>query len=417
MGKILDTYFKFGPGGDQYLGRELALLDPNDKSFAVLPPHWKNPNDPKVDEGVRILFGRVGEVHTAMSGILSLLLASVVYHSDWILDVTTKNRSHPFNSNPIIHKNELLMALRENVTLDPSQEVPIATGVPPNVLHSLEISRVLETCDRLKADLSHIEEKIHDSVFDAIDEKVKADGSVNSSIMEEALKKLKLEIIDGIEKKLTPNFSVTNLTPAMKSHYSNVVIDQNAFLYDGGLWCVPKGFAFPDNVRRRDGWRMWLCGTLFMNAENGEKMRIKPYRFFTGKQLPTKHLKNQYKICWCPIFRKMAEAPGIQLPTTMDASTITEDYVDKTYELATAYLKNTYEYLFEKEHSEQVISSWSITTWSNRIQRSKVMEWGTPRDKALFDPVCHRSSHRRKPKAGVELRRSSRLLKKSPPNV
>ena len=81
-----------------------------------------------------------------------------------------------------------------------------------------------------------------------------------------------------------------------------------------------------------------------------------------------------------PNFPKMAEAPGIQLPTTMDASTITEDYVDKTYELATAYLKNTYEYLFEKEHSEQVISSWSITTWSNRIQRSKVTKWGTPRD-------------------------------------
>ena len=214
-----------------------------------------------------------------MSGVLSLLLASVVYCSDWILDVTTKNRSHPFNSIPIIHKNELLMALRENVTLDPSHEVPIATGVPPNVLHSLEISRVLETCDRLKADLSQIEEKIHDSVFDAIDEKVKADGSVNSSIMEEALKKLKLEIIDGIEKKLTPNLSVTNPSPVLKSHYSNVVIDQNAFLYDGGLWCVPKGFAFTDNVRRRDGWRMWLCGTLFVNAENGEKMRIKPYRF------------------------------------------------------------------------------------------------------------------------------------------
>ncbi len=113
----------------------------------------------------------------------------------------------------------------------------------------------------------------------------------------------------------------------------------------------------------------------------------------------------------------MSEAPGIELPTTMDASTITEDYVDKTYEISTAYLKNTYEYLFEKEHSEQVISSWSITTWSNRIQRSKVMKWGTPRYKALFDPVQRRSSRRHKANAVIDLRRSSRLVKKSPPNV
>ena len=48
IGKVLDVYFKFGAGGDQYLGRLLAFLDPNDSSFAVLPPHWKDPTHPTV---------------------------------------------------------------------------------------------------------------------------------------------------------------------------------------------------------------------------------------------------------------------------------------------------------------------------------------------------------------------------------
>ena len=39
IGKILDVYFKFAMGGDQYFGQILALLDPNKDEFAVLPPH------------------------------------------------------------------------------------------------------------------------------------------------------------------------------------------------------------------------------------------------------------------------------------------------------------------------------------------------------------------------------------------
>ena len=33
IGKVLNVYFKFGMGGDQYLGHILALLDPNKPEF------------------------------------------------------------------------------------------------------------------------------------------------------------------------------------------------------------------------------------------------------------------------------------------------------------------------------------------------------------------------------------------------
>ena len=41
MGKIWNTYLKFGISGNQYLGRTLSLLDPDTPSFAVLPAHWR----------------------------------------------------------------------------------------------------------------------------------------------------------------------------------------------------------------------------------------------------------------------------------------------------------------------------------------------------------------------------------------
>jgi len=86
IGKILDIYFKFALGGDQYLGRILALLDPHHESFSILPPHWTDPAHPSVIQGIRICFGNVVTAHSGTnhdpSGLLSLLLASMVHHSD-----------------------------------------------------------------------------------------------------------------------------------------------------------------------------------------------------------------------------------------------------------------------------------------------------------------------------------------------
>ena len=82
-------YFKFAMGGDQYLGHILALLTPNDDIFEVLPSHWKDQNHESVVKGPQITFGNVLTKHQDTNHdptvILSLLLASIVYHSGWLL--------------------------------------------------------------------------------------------------------------------------------------------------------------------------------------------------------------------------------------------------------------------------------------------------------------------------------------------
>ena len=140
IGKILDVYFKFALGGDQYLGRILALLDPNDTSFSILPPHWIDPAHPSVIHGIRVCFGDVVTVHSGTnhdpSGLLLLLLASMVHHSDWLIGICSRYPSHPFHSLPLLNDNQLLTELKRLVTLEPNNHVPIATGVPPHVSHS-----------------------------------------------------------------------------------------------------------------------------------------------------------------------------------------------------------------------------------------------------------------------------------------
>ena len=63
-------------------------------------PHWRNPNDPVVMEALKLTFGHILMEHGNTShdpqGVLSLLLASMAHHSDWMLGVLEKDPSHPF---------------------------------------------------------------------------------------------------------------------------------------------------------------------------------------------------------------------------------------------------------------------------------------------------------------------------------
>ncbi len=84
-GKVLDLYWHFSEPGDTYLGRILAGLDPNDKTFGTLPPHWKVDNpmgNAKIRKAMLSMFGTIlqrwGGTAVDPSGILLLCLASVV---------------------------------------------------------------------------------------------------------------------------------------------------------------------------------------------------------------------------------------------------------------------------------------------------------------------------------------------------
>ena len=100
----------------------MALLNPNDDSFEVLPPHWKDQNHEIVVKGLQITFGNVLTKHQDTNhdptGILSLLLASIVYHSDWLLAKMSEYLDHPFHSIPLLSETALLQEPKKQVTLE-----------------------------------------------------------------------------------------------------------------------------------------------------------------------------------------------------------------------------------------------------------------------------------------------------------
>ncbi|KAG6943542.1 hypothetical protein JG687_00018389 [Phytophthora cactorum] len=58
LGGVQDRYFRYESAGDQYLGRVVAGLTVNQSAFAMLPPHFSNPQDHFVIKCVGQIFRR-----------------------------------------------------------------------------------------------------------------------------------------------------------------------------------------------------------------------------------------------------------------------------------------------------------------------------------------------------------------------
>jgi hypothetical protein len=173
-------------GGDYYLGQLLSLKDPMHANFNVPCAHWKDPDDPIVLEGIKLTFGKILLSHENTDhdpqGVLSLLLAAMVHHYDWILTICQEHPKHPFNSISLF-SSPLLAKLKDCLTMELNSHVPIVTGIPPFVEQLCRINKLEAIAKSIKEDVGNVVEVLEEAVSNAINKKVKADGGINSSIL------------------------------------------------------------------------------------------------------------------------------------------------------------------------------------------------------------------------------------------
>ena len=105
-------------------------------------------------DALDLMFGQIYEVHGDSSqnphDVLSILLASAVHHSEWIIDFLEMDPIHPFSFVPFL-STPLLQELKANhATLALNAHVPTVTGIPPHVAHMQQINNVKDTCEVIK---------------------------------------------------------------------------------------------------------------------------------------------------------------------------------------------------------------------------------------------------------------------------
>ena len=126
MGAVLDVYWHFSEPGDHFLGRVLTGLDPNKSEFASPPPHFVMEGnlleDEDINAAMQMMYGPILEKYKDNAeinptGLLLMVLASVIYHSSWISEIIIKKPGHPFSLMPLMNCPELLERLKEKVSL------------------------------------------------------------------------------------------------------------------------------------------------------------------------------------------------------------------------------------------------------------------------------------------------------------
>ena len=132
------------------MGRVLACLNALKPTFNVLPPHFDLENPLKNDdvgEAMSLMYGPIIDrwENTPMdpTGLLLRLLASVIYHFDWIKMIAHKRIDHPFNAIPLMFCPEIVSSLKNMITIKPSNVIKEATGIPPHVEHSIKMQEIL----------------------------------------------------------------------------------------------------------------------------------------------------------------------------------------------------------------------------------------------------------------------------------
>lgn len=87
LGTVQDRYLKYERASDQYAGRVVCGLPQNEPAFGVLPPHF-GASTPEVElqEAIDMCFPTtLRDEQLQFQPILRMCLASLVYHSDWVL--------------------------------------------------------------------------------------------------------------------------------------------------------------------------------------------------------------------------------------------------------------------------------------------------------------------------------------------
>ena len=156
LGPVQSRYILEAQGGDQLCGRAATGLDITTPEFASLPPHFNNQNGAivlTVAEWNEILPGYSTFYPPQFRPVVSYLLASIVYHKQWL--ATTLHHNHPlFNTrlwtSGIVDRLApmVLSGSRRN-----SVSLLTATGIPPHILLANKIAKLDDKVDSLRLDL------------------------------------------------------------------------------------------------------------------------------------------------------------------------------------------------------------------------------------------------------------------------
>ena len=181
------------------------------------------------------------------------------------------------------------------------------------------------------------------AIDDAIEKKALDTGNLTRSAVE--------GLFEGVENQLMGKIEEMQNAMPSSSMQANATItaDQplNAVFNFFAPFVVPKSFEFTQDCTLFHAWQFWLKGSVIRWSYKGkidsEQYQLLPYRKFMPRTLPTKRLKNQFKLNWQPICKVLEEVPRLVIPSKNpnDITDGRDGFLHSSYEKAVEYLKTS----------------------------------------------------------------------------
>ena len=273
LGNVQDGYLFAGAGGDQLVGRTLSGLPFNDSTFATLPPHFNQ-------EGARLIswepiLPMYSKLPECFKQALPHLLASVIYHEDWLR--STLPLHHPLFSSHLFASGTVT-TLKQHLLTGSGRCAStgmIATGIPPHLVMTNELTAVVSRTEQLKQALLTRCDKLPAEVTDVMLSKFSINGAIPVTMdnMKDMLDTVITQLRTEIRTQATETHTMPPLiAPSIDSRFQ-------LWAWGGKLHMVPEGWIFP-STNVKDTWNLWHFGHL---AD-----RIRPLRYLKKYDLGSK---------------------------------------------------------------------------------------------------------------------------------
>ena len=130
---------------------------PNKADFATPHPQWTDLLDHRVHDAINLTFSKVLLDHLNTEhdpyGVLSILLASMLHHSRWIIEIIESHPNHPFSKIPLMSSPLLGELIEHCLTMELSEHILRVSGIPPHIEHLCRIEEVKQISLGLKEDI------------------------------------------------------------------------------------------------------------------------------------------------------------------------------------------------------------------------------------------------------------------------
>jgi hypothetical protein len=138
-----------------------------------------------------------------MTGVLVHMLASVIYTADWLIEVSSTKPGLPFSAIPLLQSPTLIARLKTKVTLEPTEQMRQATGVPPHAAQLNLITSLLNLGQTTLQKVNDQAELVRQSIFDDMEERTTENGQITRIQIVSILEDFRKGIRDDVSQQIT----------------------------------------------------------------------------------------------------------------------------------------------------------------------------------------------------------------------